>query len=196
MNFCADDITVCIPSIPSRTLLLHRAVESVLAQTHPAAAVSIARDLHREGGAATRQRALEAVRTPWVAFLDDDDEMMPEHLEKLFRHAQETNADYVYSWFETVPNGRDPFPPNHFTDPFNPSNPIETTITILVRTEIANRAGGFQPHFEANEEWPGEDRRFTLACIELGANIQHLPERTWYWHHDSNNTSGLASRWS
>jgi glycosyltransferase involved in cell wall biosynthesis len=188
-----NDITVVIPSIPVRPHLLERAIGSVARQTLPAAAISIAVDTHREGAAATRQRALDAVTTPWVAFLDDDDMFKNEHLERLLAHALETEADFVYSWFEML-GGGDPFPSTHFTEPFDPENPIETTITTLVRTELAKQVG-FQALNRGHNINSGEDRFFTLGCLAAGAKISHLVERTWFWCHHLGNTSGLPTKW-
>lgn len=185
-------ITVVVPSIPPRVQMLQRAIRSVGQQTMPAAAISVAIDMNREGAPATRQRALDAVRTDWVAFLDDDDWFLPHHLEHLARHADETDADFVYSWF-TVMGGGDPFPDTHFTNPFDPQNPIETTVTTLVKTELAKQVG-----FKALDRGQintGEDRYFTLGCLEAGAHISHLVERTWVWSHHGRNTSGLPSKW-
>lgn len=199
------DVTVAIPSIPPRAHLLRRAVDSVLNQTwHSVAGLSIAVDNRREGAGVTRQRALEGVNTEWTAFLDDDDEFMPQHIEALMQHALETNADYVFSWFEVVGMGgrrlgdRDPvFPPTHFTEPWDDNHPRQTTITVLVRTELA-QAVGFVPPPDGKtidgQTW-GEDWQFTLGCLAIGAKISHLVERTWLWHHDSLNTSGRPDRW-
>lgn len=187
-----NDITVVTPTIPPRVNFLVRAVQSVAQQSYPAAAMSIATDVRKEGAAATRQRALDAVQTPWVAFLDDDDWFMPMHLEHCLAHALETGADFVYSWFEMA-GGRDPFPPTHFTRDFDPNDPIETTITTLVRTDLAKQVG-FQP-LDRGEFNSGEDRFFTLGCLAAGAKISHLKERTWYWAHHGSNTSGLPTRW-
>jgi glycosyltransferase involved in cell wall biosynthesis len=193
-----NDITVAIPSIPPRRALLSRAINSVADQTLHPVGLSIAMDWHKEGAAITRQRALDGVHTPWVAFLDDDDEFKADHLEKLMRHAEDTGADYVYSWFETVPGGCDPFPHYHYTNPFNPAYPIQTTITVLVRTGLAKEVGF--AHYEDDgglidgQRW-GEDYAFTLGCVQHGAIISHLVDKTWYWHHDSHNTSGRADRW-
>lgn len=195
-----NEITVVIPTIPVRASLLSRALASVTSQSRQPHAVSIAIDVEREGAPKTRQRALSTVKTPWTAFLDDDDEFMPQHLQRLMEHAQETDADYVYSWFHVIDgNGRvldyDPvFPASHFTEPFDPANPIETTITVLVRTELAQLVG-FDSLDRGHNLNSGEDRRFTLECLKRGAKISHLVERTWYWHHDSHNTSGMADRW-
>lgn len=184
-------ITVVTPSIPPRALMLARALRSAALQSLPPAALSVAVDVNREGAPATRQRALEAVRTEWVAFLDDDDVFKPNHLELLSQHAQETGADFVYSWFE-VPGGMDPFPETHYTNPFNPDDPIETTVTTLVRTELAQQVG-FQA-LDRGEINTGEDRYFTLGCLEAGAKISHLVAKTWYWFHHSGNTSGLPTK--
>ena len=176
---------MCIPSIPPRQGMLARAVASVLAQTVPAAALSVAVDLGRQGAAMTRQRALDAARTEWTAFLDDDDELLPQHLERLLSCAEQTGADYLYSWFDVV-GGTDPFP-QHFGQPFDPAHPVATTITVLVRTELAQAVG-----FTRSEPW-GEDHQFTLGCVAAGGRVVHLPERTWRWHHHGGNLSGLPT---
>lgn len=198
-----DKITVVIPTIPPRARLLARAVQSAASQSLPAAALSVAVDSQHAGAAHTRQRALDAVRTGWTAFLDDDDEFMSQHLERLYAHAKETNADYVYSWFTVISRTGDVltydpvFPAGHFIDPFDPADPIQTTITVLVKTDLAQTVGFWKPDDDREidgQRW-GEDYTFTLDCLRLGAKISHLVERTWYWHHDSNNTSGRGDRW-
>lgn len=193
-------ITVAIPAHPARLQngMLDRAIKSVSYQSAPPAAVSVAVDLNGDGAPATRQRALDAVQTEWVAFLDSDDFFMPRHLELLARHAEETGADMVYSWFKIL-DARgsiledDPvFPATHFTEPFDPDNPIETTITTLVRTDLAKQVG-FQA-LNRGEVNTGEDRRFVLELLARGAKISHLVEKTWIWHHHLKNTSGLAHK--
>lgn len=200
-------IAVITPTIPTRQQLLARALRSVSMQTLPAYSVNVASDVDRLGAPDTRQRALNSVRpnVDWVAPLDDDDEFLPFHLEALYRHALETGADYVYSWFEVVrPDGLsygdyDPvFPPTHFTNPFDPANPVETTVTILIRRELLQAIGYVQlhrPEEYAKGASTGEDRNLTLRCIDAGATISHLVRRTWRWHHHGRNTSGRPDRW-
>ena len=187
-------VTVCIPSIPPRAALLQRAVSSVLAQTAPPAALSVALDHKREGAAATRTRAVAAARTQWVALLDDDDQFYPQHLERLLHFAFVSAADYVYSYFDVI-GGIDPL--NTFGEPFNTTDPKQTTTTILVRTELAQAVGWREPDEEAliAGQRAGEDYRFTLDCLAAGARIVHLPERTWAWSHHGGNTSGQPDRW-
>ena len=98
------EITVVTPTHPFRMTsgMLARATSSVYQQSKPASAHAVAVDLTGAGAATTRQRALEMATTPWVAFLDSDDWFAPNHLQLLSEHAQETGADYVYSWFWVV----------------------------------------------------------------------------------------------
>jgi hypothetical protein len=187
------DITVAIPTIPPREHLLQRAIASVTHQTLPAHRISTAVDTQHLGAARTRADALAGVDTTWTAFLDDDDEFLSTHLAELATHAEETGADFVYSWFDTVPYGCDPFPTWFMTEPWDPASPRHTTITVMVRTDLAKEVGfnlNASNDVNANEDW-----LFILGCNELG-KISHLCNRkTWLWHHDSGNTSGLGSRW-
>lgn len=134
------------------------------------------------------------VGTPWVAFLDSDDEIDPEHLEKLLDTAETHGADYVYSHYR-VRGGRDPFP--HFLGrPWDNAQPHETTVTTLVRTELAQSVGFLSSNdMESSDSKNSrEDWFFTLGCIDAGAKIVHRPEITWTWHHHGSNTSGLPGR--
>lgn len=182
--------------------MLTRALDSVWNQTLQPDAVHVAVDTEREGAPVTRQRALMCARTDFVAFLDSDDMFMPRHLERLMAHQEETGADFVYSWFkvrlETAFGPQvlehDPvFPPGHFLNPFDPENPIETTITTLCRTELAQQVG-FKALDRGHDQNTGEDRYFTMGVLEAGGKISHLVERTWYWTHHQGNTSGRATK--
>lgn len=192
------DITVCIPSIPPRAALLHRAVGSALAQTLEPAAISIAVDRHHQGAAMTRNRALNAATTEWVAFLDDDDEMYPQHLMTLAAEVERTGADVVFPWFDTAPPKHDPFPPEFETLPYNPEAPHMFPITTLVRRSYAIEVGGFPVYHDPNNTvGAGEDWFFWLAMRDAGAKIVHVSQRTWVWHMDNpkGNTGGLGHRW-
>ncbi|WP_354643852.1 glycosyltransferase family 2 protein [Kitasatospora camelliae] len=171
-----------------------RAVGSVLGQTLPASAILVEQDLHQAGAAATRDRGLRKVTTEWTAFLDSDDQFRPEHLAELMACAEETGADYVYSWYLPVGFGSDPLP--HFGKPFDPANPTQTTITVLVRTELAQTVGFREPPPGAliDGERFGEDFLFTVECLAAGAHIVHLPKRTWIWNYHGSNTSGQPNR--
>jgi hypothetical protein len=202
-------ITVVIPTHPGREDVYDLAVRSVGAQELlPLGGIEAVADLDHAGAAATRDRGLQAVRTEWTAFLDSDDVMYPQHLAVLMNGAREHEADYVYSWYDVINRdgrvlrGVDPL--GHFGRPFDPERPTQTTITVLVRTELAQLVG-FQapePGAMVDGQVAGEDWRFTLGCIAAGAKIVHVPERTWGWRHwgvgqpgRPGNTSGRPDRW-
>lgn len=199
------EITVVIPSIPPRREQLQRAIASVTAQTHPATAVVIEIDNQHEGAAITRHRGLEKVTTEWVAFLDDDDELDPFHLDVLVAAAAGHQADYLWSRFRIgYPDGRTvdgPAPLGAGTfDQWNDDQPAQTTITTMVRTELALRVGGFAGFTDDESKQIdgqrfGEDFDFTLRCRAAGAVFRHAPVVTWVWHHHGRNTSGRGDRW-
>lgn len=176
-----NEVTILIPFHQARQKngMLDRAIRSSEKQTVPCEILP-ACDVHGMGAAITRNHGLALVTTPWVAFLDSDDELDADHVEKLLAHAKKTGSDYVYPWFR-VQGGIDPFP-QFFGRPWSNKAPHSTTITILIRTEIARRVGF--------RDVPFEDWDFTLRCIEEGVKISHLPEKTWVWHHHGKNTSG------
>jgi glycosyltransferase involved in cell wall biosynthesis len=183
-------VSVCIPTIPPRRRLLLRCLASVLAQTVPADEIRVAVDVDGQGSAPTRDRAAALAGTEWLAFVDDDDELLPPHLEKLLACAAETKADLVYPWFSVV-NGRDPFP-QLFGRQWDPAGPTSTTITFLVRTEVWRAAGGFDDHEPPTANWAcNDDARFVARVNAAGARIVHLPERTWRWHWHGTNTGGV-----
>ena len=186
-----------------RNGMFTRAMQSVGAQELQPSAVCVFNDTRHRGAPFARQQALNLNASEWTAFLDSDDWFKPEHLRVLAEAQAETGADYVYAWYELVHLGRylgeqDPvFPPTHCSELWDPANPRQTTITILVRTELAKQIGFWDVTDETN--FPdghrvGEDWNFTLECNRLG-KIYHIPNvRTWYWAHHGANTSGRGGQ--
>lgn len=188
------DLTVVIPHIPVRHELLQRALHSVDTQTCSPREVIIATDDFHEGAAATRNAGLRAVTTKFVAFLDDDDWLYPRHLEVCLSALHAQGADIAYPWFD-VAGGTDPL--GMFGQPFDPehlqiSNYIP--VTVVARTSVLQGVGGFTPHPDAAGH-PNEDWGCWLAVHNSGGRIVHVPERTWSWSHNTNNTSGRGDRW-
>lgn len=180
-----------VPTIPPRAGELARALKSISAQTHPVAEVAVAVDIFKQGAADTRNRAKQMLHTQWTCFLDDDDEVYPQHVQRLLGHALDTGADLVFPWFD-VAGGTDPFPKLEH-HPWDDGSPHMFPITVLVRTELAQAVDFETPGLRpacAPEDWT-----YWNALLAQGAHFAHLEERTWLWHHDSANTSGLAARW-
>lgn len=191
-------ITVIIPHIPIRGLQLARAVQSVADQTLPATQIIIQVDADHEGSAVTRNKALECVRTEWLAFLDDDDELYPHHLDECLRAAIAHDADVVYPGCDVI-GGHDPH--DRFGQPFDPDLMRQKSyipVTSLVRTYYALEVGGFErPPGSDYDDWG-----FYLKLLNAGAKFLHHPVKTWRWTHWGygtpgvpGNTSGMGSRW-
>lgn len=184
-------ITVVTPTIPPRVCngLLQRSNESVRRQTlTPSGGISVSVDVDKVGAGVTRQRALAGVTTEWVAFLDDDDYFYTQHLEVLYNLAS-AGYDYAYSWFD----GNNPFP-MHRGRQFDPQSPHHTTMTVLVRTELAQTVG-FTAHHPDGWSLPSEDWQFTLGCAAAGGRFIGTDEITWHYAVHGQNTSGVPSRW-
>jgi hypothetical protein len=196
-----NDVTVCIPSIAPRGKMLTRALASVTTQTRPADAISVVIDHDRSGAARVRNETWRRAHTDWVAFLDDDDELLPHHLEHLLAVQADTGADLVYPWHRIIgPDGRTkadllggqgvPFEPSEL----DVRNFIP--VTILVRRELLIEVDGFP--IPGTPEWPHEDCE-DWACWrrirDAGGVFVHTPEVTWLWHHHGQNTSGRGDRW-
>jgi len=195
------EIDVVIPAHPARVRsgMLARAMRSVHEQTLSAKRVVVAVDTQGAGAWATRDRALQETTAPWVAFLDSDDAMMPEHLAVLAEAAVDLGADYVFSYYQVRDAaGRDVDvdPLGHFGRVFDPADPHQTTITTLVRGDLAREVGFRQPPANAlvGGQRYGEDFQFTLECVAAGATVLHVPQRTWWWYHHGLNSSGLPGR--
>jgi glycosyltransferase involved in cell wall biosynthesis len=188
--------------------MLDRALRSVVHQTWPPDQISVAIDHHGDGASVTRNRALDAIDTEWVAFLDDDDEFLPLHLERLVVCAQETSADLAYSWFEgintsffRIPSEEDPkvlISPEGV--PWSPhvENCLRVTcgnfipITVMARTSLVKEVGGFSDQGKPGEYPTGEDYVLWTRLLEAGAKFVHLPERTWRWNGHMAHTSGRS----
>jgi len=176
------DITVAIAVHPPRLGAggpYERAAASVWAQTlQPSGGIAGVLDEAGDGAAVTRNRALDLVTTKWVAFLDSDDELYPDHLKLCARYARLSGVDVVY------PGWDGPDPTGMFGQPFDSvllqrANYIP--VTVLARTAAVRAAGGFQDHPDDNGD-PCEDWGLWLAMCEQGARFGHLPVKTWRMH--------------
>lgn len=208
----APGITVAIPTIPPRASMLAKAVRSVMTQSLAPAALSIAVDTEHEGSAITRNRALAGVQTEWVAFLDDDDLMLPNHLHTLASaaHAVPTSAtiaDIVYALPRVLDENNNLVPRQWdwgggpVFDPELLRRKAHIQTTCLVRTELAREVGGFA--FVRDQTGAlNDDHGFFLALLDIGAKFHHVHEETFIWRHHGygrpgmpGNTSGQGSRW-
>lgn len=198
------DVTVAIPTIEGREAMLRRAVASVEAQiVQPKETIWVV-DHARRGAAWTRNELLTQVTTPWVAWLDDDDELLPNHLAVLTAAASKGDADLYYP-YPVVVGGRDPLAvtwngrllPRPFGVAFGQEQELHLRrvanfipICYLVRTELARAVGGFPP---AESHARPEDHLHLIRLLDAGARFQHVARRTWVYHvHGANTGGGLT----
>jgi glycosyltransferase involved in cell wall biosynthesis len=191
-------IAVVIPAHPARYSngLLKRALESVTRQTRQPDELLVMNDLQRHGSAKNRNRGVVAANTEWVALLDSDDVLRPDHLGLLVEHATRTGADLVYPWYDKI--GAFDIWANRFRRPFH-SEALRRgnfiAVTVLVKTRLLLSVGGFKDDLElapgrsACDEWGT-----WLRLLDAGARFEHLPEKTWVWHCHRGNTQGLPTR--
>jgi hypothetical protein len=199
----ARNVTVAIPSIPGREQLLARALESVAAQTTAPRRILVHTDTERHGAAWTRNRLLRQVRTGWVAWLDDDDELLPDHLEVLIQGANDSQADLIYSNPEVV-GAPDPLAVcdddgNVVQSPVDvPFGPAQERwlrergnfipCPVMVRTALLKQVGGYpEPHSvpvpTGNNSGGCEDFLVLLKLLDAGVRFHHvLGVRTWRYH--------------
>lgn len=199
-----SDVTVVIATIEGREAQLHRALESIAAQTYQPHDVVIVKDTERNGAYWARNQGLKCVETKYVAWLDDDDELLPDHLRVCYRAAWSENVDLVYPYPE-VRGHRDPLAVAHngrwvspFGVPFGPEQErhLRTAgnfipITHLVRTELVRQVNGFPKPY--SDEFPGEeDWGLLIRLLDAGATFHHVPKVTWIYHVWGGNTGGLS----
>jgi glycosyltransferase involved in cell wall biosynthesis len=199
------DVTVVIPTIPSREEWLQRAILTAVRQHRPPKDIIVVTDTERRGAAWARNLGVAQVETEWLAWLDDDDELLPDHLELLHGAAVKTDADLVYSYPEWVGtddplacpvNGRLVLP---FGVPFGAEQAHHLRhvgnfipVTYLVRTANVVEVGGMPEPF--SPEWPRDCEDWGLLCRLLDANARfvHVPKRTWRYHVHGKNTGGYV----
>jgi len=186
-------VDVVIPTIPPRTELLARAVRSCEAQTLKPNKIITVLDEHWEGPSQMRNRGLEQVETEFVAFLDDDDELLPDHIQTCLSYANTFSADLVYPMFTRADHQDSIFRvdgASPFGRPFDERlrRAIESEnnfipVTVLIRTEMLRAVGGFP--LRSSEEWPhhaNEDWGLWRKLLAAGAVFVHAPYVTWTWH--------------
>lgn len=188
-------VTVLIPSIPPRTRMLNRALVSVLNQMRMPDRIVVSIDHDRKGSAANRNQVVATVDTDWVAFLDDDDEFLPQHLLTLLQNSDE--ADVIYAGCTVIgPHGEE-IPDREewgrFGKIFDADRLRKKSylpITSLVRMELARQSSFVRPTGSVYDDWG-----FYLGLLDMDARFLHVPQKTWVWHHHGTNTQGLPNRW-
>lgn len=155
-------LTFIIPTAPYHEAAVNQAVASCLAQTLRCEVV-VVYDGERRGAGWARNRGLEQVQTPFVAFLDADDTVAPEFAEKMLRAYD--GQHYVFSdWYQEDATSQEHIPAPVVPWRFQPQGGPEShhIVTALVPTSWARRFG-------FDESLPGgEDAEFYIHLTREG----------------------------
>jgi len=151
---------------------------SVQAQTYPPVVHLVEKTLGIHEST-VRNRLIEMAEAEygceWVAFLDDDDVIYPNHLEKL-ASVVGPSTDMVYSRFKWVKDGvEQPFPHQWDMpgwDPLVLQRRNYIPVTVLLKIATFKRAGGFRPVM--NEDW-----RLWQAMIPRIPSVVAIKDVTW-----------------
>ena len=197
-------VSVIIPTY-NRAHLLRRAVLSVQAQTLPDWELIVVDDCSTEdiagalaefddrrirlirhpvnrGAPAARNTGIASASAPWIAFLDSDDEWLPEKLARQWRLVR-GGADaplLIYSGFEKVGWPRQPSPPTrrgHVLIDLLEENFVGTCSTPLVRTQALKSVGGFDIEMQSGQDWD-----LWLRLARLGS-FDFVADTLVHYHH-------------
>lgn len=140
-------VTVITPTLTERAGMLAELADDLAGQTFTGWRWSIATDLDGRGPAAVRNELAAAATTEWLAFVDDDDRLDPDHLATLITWSVE--ADVVYTLCRV--EGRD-WLPDHDCHLKHLHEFNTIPVTSLVRRDLFLDAGGF-PLGVRDEDW-------------------------------------------
>lgn len=123
--------------------------------------------------------ALSMAEGEWIALMDHDDLLEPGAFAEMARAALEKGADLVYSDEDKVSLDGKRFYDPHFKSDFNADLLRSNNYIchfLMVRRELAVRAGGFRSAFDG-----AQDYDFILRVSELAGRIVHLPRVLYHW---------------
>jgi glycosyltransferase involved in cell wall biosynthesis len=196
------DVTVCTATIPPREHLLKRAFESVQNQTLKVKQHLIECDDKKEGHTIILDRLINTARTKYVAILDDDDELLPNHIELLYKKITQTKADLVYPHFRYSASHDGGHLEKYKGQPWDNNHPHQVPITWIAKRKTLLEVGGFSKAFDINSyEVDNEGNRmghdFHLIKKLAAANkyITNIPDVTWIYHVGHPSTLGMPNRW-
>jgi glycosyltransferase involved in cell wall biosynthesis len=176
------DVTVVIPTRDRRELLLAHGLRSAREQEGVALEILVVDDGSADGTAAAvealgderirvlrspasqgvaraRNRGLAEARGRWVAFLDDDDLWAPTKLRTHTEALERDGAGIAYGgtlWLDAGRRVRGDYPPTpaeQVRSSLMGHNAIGTPSNVVMATEAARAAGGFEPSLSVFADW-------------------------------------------
>jgi glycosyltransferase involved in cell wall biosynthesis len=196
------DVTVCTATIPTRVDLLKRASKSVQNQTLKVKDHLIKLDSEKLGQPLVLDQIIKEAKTKYVAILDDDDELLPNHIELLYKKIVETEADLVFPHFK-YSNLSDAGHLEKFKGlPWDNNNPHQVPITWIAKRETILEVGGFSGDFDVlsyevdnQGNRIGNDFNLIKKLAQANKHITNISEITWIYHVGHPSTLGMPIRW-
>lgn len=202
-------VSTLTATIPGREEFLAKALESIENQTRQPENVVIEMDAFRTGAARTRNRALTRVDTDYVAILDDDDTLLPHHLETLMGFAEEQPQwDVIYPTPQiegmrdptaVVVNGKWYLPwglewtEDHRQHMIWKGSFIP--VTCLIKTKAIREIGGFpEPGASDYKISTCEDWLMFRRLALKNYKFKHVNVKTWVWRKGDHHTGGQGDR--
>lgn len=201
--------SVVIPTYKRPAAFVKRAVDSVLRQTYSPLEVivvddnppgsperAVIRQLMRDyegdgrvhyvqneknlGGSLARNQGIAAARGEYLAFLDDDDEFLPEKLQRQIDYMQKTGVDMSLTAWQLVDDAGRRLDFRTFDDlsglsrqellHYHLLHHLTGTGTFVYKAEALKRIGGFEPAAM------GQEFYLMLRTIEQGLTVGYFPE--------------------
>jgi GT2 family glycosyltransferase len=139
-----------------------------------------------EGIAGATTRGIQAARLGYVALMDHDDVLEPDAVHHLVATAKATGADFMYSdealTAEDSAVVLDVRARPAFSHDYYLSHPYFVHM-VAVRTEIAQRIGGFDTNLPISA-----DVDFILRAIENSRTVAHIPRVLYRWRTHTTST--------
>jgi len=176
-------IAIITPTISSRSEVLEECKKSVKNQiVNVSFEHFIGIDKLKLGCGAVRNAIEDSLleEYDWLSFIDDDDLMLPGHLQTLVNACE--RRDIIYSDVETV--GWEKSWTSRYFDLKDLQERNYIPVTVLIRRSVFKRAGGFRHVF-------AEDWDLWKRCAEFGARFQYVPKVTWLYRRIANSKSML-----
>lgn len=175
-------LAVVTASVPARNAMLAELAADLAAQTYQDFVWLVEFDHSGRGPAAIRNRLVAASAADWVAFVDDDDRIDPDHLRVLLEvRTLRPDADVIYTACRI--EGRDGHVIPHDCNHVGLRSENTVPVTALVRRRMFERAGGF-PLDEHNE-----DHGLWRRLLDVGGRFVCDHRITWTYRYHGTNRS-------
>ncbi|MFW5983003.1 MAG: glycosyltransferase family 2 protein [bacterium] len=131
----------------------------------------------KQGAPHARNLGLKHARGDFIQFLDADDYLLPDKIEKQIQFLKQTGADFVTAEHYTLSNNEKKHKQRNFITPWQAliSGEIGITSSALFKKECINQIDGFDTTLSSNQE---KDLYFRL--LSNGFNVTQMKEPVFF----------------